>query len=124
MKAPVAARAALLLGEREEVWYLKRLRYIDKVAVGVEERYLPNALGDSMTEQEAANQPMLVLLRKLTSENSARLQVEVASAKTNRELARLLGTKVGAPILAKRIIYLFNDKPLAYGSTTFLGQHY
>lgn len=124
MPPPEAAREALQLDEREEVRFLRRLRIVDDIAVGVEERYFPSPLGDRITEHDARTAPMLVLLRKVTGERCAQLKIEVTSGIAGKALAPLLQVKPVASVLSKRLTYLINGKPLAYGSTTFLSEHY
>lgn len=115
---------ALQLVPGAKVWFLKRLRRVDGTAVGVEERYFPEELGSRITRREARSEPMLVLLRRLTSERGAQVQVEVTGGAAGAAVAHLLGTRPDAPVLNKRLTYCFRGQPLAYGSTTFLSKHY
>jgi GntR family transcriptional regulator len=124
MHPPEAVRSALHLPEHEDVWFLRRLRVVDGVSVGNEDRYFPKGLGERISERDAKSEPMLALLKKVTGERSTHVEIDVTSGTAGRELGRLLGVKSSASVLAKRLTYFFNGKPLAYGSTTFLSEHY
>ena len=124
VRAPETVRCALQLEAHEDVWHLRRLRKVDGIPVGLEERYFPDALGKRISSHYAESEPMLVLLKKATGEHSAQLHAEVTSGLADTELARVLGTKAGVPVLVKNLTYLFHGKPLAYGCTTFLSQYY
>ncbi len=50
--------------------------------------------------------------------------ISVSSGTAGKELGRVHGVNPAASVPAKRLTYLFNGKPLAYGSTTFLSKHY
>lgn len=122
--APDDVREALDLKAGEVVSYLRRLRCVDGVPVGIEERYFPPHIGARITQAEARSQPMLSLLRKVTAKRNVRVDTEVSSVAASKEVARLLGAKAGAPLLIKRLTYLFEDQRVAYGTTTFLGDQY
>jgi GntR family transcriptional regulator len=124
MPPPEAVRRVLNLEQGEEVWFLRRLRVVDGVAVGNEDRYFPKVLGERISERDAKSEPMLALLQKATGERSTHVEIDVTSSTAGRELGALLRVKPSACVLAKRLTYFFNGKPLAYGSTTFLSQHY
>lgn len=122
--APEEVRLALQLEDHENVWRLRRLRKVDGVPVGLEERYFTDVLGKRISSHYAKSEPMLVLLKKATGEHSAQLRAEVTSGIADAELASVLDAKEGVPVLVKSLTYLFHGKPLAYGYTTFLSQYY
>jgi GntR family transcriptional regulator len=124
VRAPEAVRAALQLAASGKVWRLRRLRKVDGVAVGIEERHFPLALGERISPRDVKFEPMLTLLKKATGRGMARLHVEVASGLADTRLAHALGVKSGAPVLTKSLTYLFDSRPLAYGCTTFLSEYY
>ena len=124
VQAPEAVRSALQLETHEAVWHLRRLRRVDGIAVGLEERYFPDALGRRISSRDAESEPMLSLLKKATGERTAQLLAEVTSEPVDSERARVLGAKTGMPVLVKSLTYLFHGRPLAYGCTTFLSQYY
>lgn len=122
--APEHVLRALQKESGAEVWYLRRLRVVDDSPLGIEERFFPLELGNRLSGSDAKFQPMVRLLRKVTGAQVARLNIEVSSSLADREVAGLLKTKAGMPLLVKKLTYLFNGEALAFGTTTFLGEQY
>lgn len=122
--APEDVRRALREERGAEVWYLRRLRIVDGSPFGIEERFFPLELGGRISGSAAKSQPMLSLLQKVTGERTAKLQIEVSSSLADKEVANLLKTKRGMPLLIKKLTYVFNGEALAFGTTTFLGERY
>lgn len=122
--APDEVQTAFQWDTSSQSWYLRRLRSVDRIPIGIEERFFPASLGKRLSENDAKSQPMLNLLRKLTGERIAQLKIEVSSIASNKEMAALLRIKTGAPLLVKKLTYVFEGRALAFGTTTFAGDHY
>lgn len=122
---PPEVAAVFGLKGQAQLHFLRRLRSVDGEVVGVEERYLPEAIGDHLTRADVEFKPVLNLIYELSNKKPGRLDIEVSSSSAGRDLARLLEVKTGTPLLVRRSIFLQDpDVPLMYGVVTFLAQHY
>jgi GntR family transcriptional regulator len=106
-------------------YVVKRLRRVEREVVGVEERYVPELIGERLTMKELATEPIIDLLRRNGADQPGRLEIEVCSLAASRELARLMGVKPGVPLLQRRTTHLSaHGQPLMHGTVTFLAEHY
>lgn len=106
-------------------YVVRRLRRVEREVVGVEERYVPEAMGERLTLAELESEPIIDLLRRNGADKPARLDIEVTSLAAPRELARMMGVKAGVPLLRRRTTHLsVLGQPLMHGTVTFLAEHY
>lgn len=124
-RVPDAVAAAFKALPGLECHRLTRLRRVEGEIVGVEERYVPTAIGYRLKLEELESQPIIDLLTHSGSDKPARLDIEVRSLAAARDLARLLEVKTGAPLLQRTTTFLSaTGQPLMHGTVTFLAQHY
>jgi GntR family transcriptional regulator len=124
---PVEGKAAENLGlvEGTAVVVLERLRLVNGQVVGYEIRYLPKQIGDALTTDEIHNQPLVPALRRILGKPRTRLNLKVTASAARREEARVLETKVGAPVLIREHIWFFEPEgPMQYGKSVFRGDRY
>jgi GntR family transcriptional regulator len=106
-------------------YVVRRLRRVEKEVVGVEERYVPEPIGERLTQRELETEPIIDLLRRNGSDKPVRLDIEVTSVAASRALARLMGVKAGVPLLQRRTTHVSAlGQPLMHGTVTFLAEHY
>ena len=104
---------------------LERLRLVDGQVVGYEIRYLPQSIGAALTRDEIENQPLVPAVRRILGKSRTRLSLRVTASAARRTEARLLGTKVGAPVLVREHTWYFDPEgPLQYGKSIFRGDRY
>jgi len=104
---------------------LERLRLVDGQVVGYEIRYLPQPIGAALTQDEIENQPLVPAVRRILGKSRTRLSLRVTASAARRTEARLLGTKVGAPVLVREHTWHFDPEgPLQYGKSIFRGDRY
>lgn len=107
------------------LYHLKRLRSVDEVIVGIEERFIPEAIASGMPRKSLEKQSIFTLLRHTQSEPIALIDIEVSSQVADLAMARLLGIKTGAPLLVRTSTLRGpRGRPLAHGTTTFIAEHY
>ena len=112
-------------GHEAAFFLLRRLRIIEGRAIGLEERYLPEALGRQLTPEQIDSAPVVDLVQRLSQQRVSRLDMEVSSAAADAELARLLEVKPGVPLLLRRTTFVAEGgQPLMHGTVTFLAEHY
>jgi GntR family transcriptional regulator len=121
------ADVAAILGQEagRECFLLRRLRSVEGEVVGVEERYVPEAIGRHVRRADLQSQPALHLLQRVADQKPRRLDIEVSSIAATKDLARLLTVKTGVPLLVRRTTFLSDSgQPLMHGTVIFLAEHY
>lgn len=124
---PAEQRVAENLGiaEGTPVVVLERLRLVNGQVVGYEIRYLPTRIGEALTTEEIHNQPLVPALRRILGKARTRLSLRVTASAARRDEARVLETKVGAPVLVREHTWYFEPEgPLQYGKSVFRGDRY
>lgn len=115
----------LRLSEGAPVVVLERQRFVDGRVVGYEIRYLPEKIGRALTPDEINNQPLVPAVRRILGKPRTRLSLRVLSSSARRKEAKILGTKVGAPVLVREHIwYVDPEGPVQYGRSIFRGDRY
>ena len=113
------------LADGTAIIVLERLRFVNGQVVGYEIRYLPKQIGDALTTDEIHNQPLVPALRRILGKPRTRLHLKVTASTARREEARVLETKVGAPVLIREHIWYFEPEgPMQYGKSVFRGDRY
>ena len=104
---------------------LKRLRKVDGRVVGIEERFLPAELASRVKRQSLETASIFELMRELGTEPVAKLEVQVSARVADAEMARLLKTKAGAPLLVRHSTFRnAGGISVIHGTTTFLAENY
>jgi GntR family transcriptional regulator len=107
------------------VTMLKRLRLVDGQIAGYEIRYLPKQIGEALTQDEIHNQPMVQAVKRILGRARTRLVLRVTSSVARSEEAKILETKVGAPVLVRENTwYVDPDKPVQYGKSVYRGDRF
>jgi GntR family transcriptional regulator len=111
--------------EGTPITMLQRQRLVDGQVVGYELRYLPKRIGEALTQDEIHSQPMVRAVMRILGKTHTRLSLRVSSSVVRREEAKILETKVGAPVLVREHIwYVEPDGPVQYGKSIFRGDRY
>jgi GntR family transcriptional regulator len=121
------AEVAGVFGSAPDTRYyrLRRTRSVEGKVVGVEERYLPQAIGELLSRQDLEAMPVLALLHNLTGRKPGRQDIEVSSAGADPALAKALHVKRGAPLLLRTTTFRdAGGQALLHGTVTFLAEHY
>jgi GntR family transcriptional regulator len=124
---PVEGRAAENLGlpVGTAVMVLERLRFVNGQVVGYEIRYLPEQIGKALTPDEIHNQPLVPALRRILGKPRTRLSLNVTASTARGKEARVLETKVGAPVLVREHTWYYEPEgPMQYGKSIFRGDRY
>jgi GntR family transcriptional regulator len=115
----------LRIAEGTPVVVLERQRLVDGEVVGYEIRYLLKHIGDALTPDEIHTQPLVPAVRRILGKARTRLALRVMASVVRRHEARLLETKVGAPVLVREHIwYVDPEGPVQYGKSLFRGDRY
>jgi GntR family transcriptional regulator len=124
---PAEGRVArsLRLPEGTPIVVLERQRLVDGQVVGYEIRYLPRRIGEALTADEIHNQPLVPAVRRIVGKPRTRLALRVTASIVRRHEAKVLETKVGAPVLVREHIwYVDPEGPVQYGKSLFRGDRY
>lgn len=124
---PAERKVAESLGiaEGTPVTVLERLRVVNAQVVGYEIRYLPTRIGEALTAEEIHNQPLVPAVRRILGKARTRLSLRVTASAARRKEARVLETKVGAPVLVREHVWFFEPEgPMQYGKSVFRGDRY
>jgi GntR family transcriptional regulator len=124
---PAEQRVAenLAIAEGTPVVVLERLRLVNGQVVGYEIRYLPMRIGEALTPEEIHNQPLVPAVRRILGKARTRLSLRVTASAARRNEARVLETKVGAPVLVREHTWYFEPEgPMQYGKSVFRGDRY
>jgi GntR family transcriptional regulator len=114
---------SLVLAEGTPVYRLERLGYVDHLLVAHELRYLPVAVGDALTPDEIQSQSLVTAFTRIFGRRPARIVLRVTSSVVRAHEAKLLETKVGAPVLVREHVWHL-DAPIHYGKTVFRADRY
>jgi GntR family transcriptional regulator len=115
----------LRLAEGTKVVVLERLRFVDGQIVGYEIRYLPQHVGEALTPEEIHDQPLVPAVRRILGKPRTRLALRVTASSARKHEAKLLETKVGAPVLVREHIWYYEPEgPMQYGKSIFRGDRY
>jgi GntR family transcriptional regulator len=115
----------LRIAEGTPVVVLERQRLVDGEVVGYEIRYLLKHIGDALTPDEIHTQPLVPAVRRILGKARTRLALRVMASVVRRHEARILETKVGAPVLVREHIwYVDPEGPVQYGKSLFRGDRY
>jgi len=113
------------LPEGTPVTMVKRLRLVDGQVVGYEIRCLPKHIGQALTQDEIHNQPMVKAVKRILGRARTRLLLRVTSSVARGEEAKILETKVGAPVLVRENTwYVDPDGPVQYGKSVYRGDRF
>jgi GntR family transcriptional regulator len=116
---------SLKLREGTPVMALERLRFVDGQVVGYEIRYLPTAVGEALTPDEIHGQPLVPAVRRVLGKPRTKLTLRVTASSARKREAKLLQTKVGAPVLVREHIWHYEPEgPMQYGKSIFRGDRY
>jgi GntR family transcriptional regulator len=101
------------------------LRLVNGQVVGYEIRYLPTRIGEALTPDEIHGQPLVPALRRILGKPRTRLSLNVTASTARRKEARVLQTKVGAPVLVREHTWYYEPEgPMQYGKSIFRGDRY
>jgi GntR family transcriptional regulator len=104
---------------------LERLRLVDGQVVGYEIRYLPQPIGAALTQDEIENQPLVPAVRRILGKPRTKLALRVTASDARKREAKLLETKIGAPVLVREHTWYYDPEgPMQYGKSIFRGDRY
>jgi len=88
-------------------------------------RYLPRYIGDALTTDEIQNQPLVPSVRRILGRARSRMSMWVTASVARGHEAKILGTKVGAPVLVREHTwYVDPEGPVQYGKSVYLGDRF
>jgi GntR family transcriptional regulator len=124
-RTPSEGRVAesLAIAEGTPVHRLERLGIVDHLVVAYELRFLPLSVGDALTPEELQNQSLVTAMTRVFGRRPSRIVVKVTSSAVRSHEARILETKVGAPVLVREHVWHL-EAPILYGKTIFRGDRY
>ncbi len=122
---PPGVAATLQIPAEEKVYRLERLRLLRDRPFGIEIRYLPEMIGAKIPREQARKTPVQTMLYDVLQQPVTRIQYVVSSVAASRTEARLLKTRVGAPLLVREHTFFTpDDRPVLAGTVLFVGDLY
>jgi GntR family transcriptional regulator len=124
---PAAGKVAESLGisEGTPVVVIERQRLVDGQVVGYEIRYFPRWIGDALTKEEIEGQPLVPAMKRILGRVHTHLRLRITASVVRGEEAKILGTKIGAPVLIRENIwYVEPEGPIQYGKSIYRGDRY
>lgn len=112
------------LPEGTSIVVLERQRFVDGLIVGYEMRHLPQEIGEALTADEIHNQPLVPAVRRILGRPRTRLSLRVTASVVGRREARILETRVGAPVLIREHTWFVEKRPVQHGRSVFRGDRY
>ena len=93
---------ALKLSPKEKVYRLKRLRFVDGQPVAVVTSYLPARIFLGIDKQDLANQSLYHVFETVYRRKLQRAEEDIGAVNAAAEVAGILETSVGSPLLSIR----------------------
>jgi GntR family transcriptional regulator len=125
MIPPPGVAATLQIPLGEEAYRLERLRLLRNQPFGIEIRYLPQMIGEKVPREHVRHGSVYTMIQEVLKGPVTRIQFVVSSLPASRSEARLLKTKIGAPLLVREHTYFASeDRPVLAGTVVFRGDLY
>jgi GntR family transcriptional regulator len=123
--APRRVRAALDLGEEEQVVRLERLRLADDEPMALETTYLDGGRFGSLLDEELQNVSLYRWLESRYGVRVARATQSIEPAQADGGLARLLRVREGSLLLLlERVTFDEQDRPIEFVSSLYRADRY
>ena len=118
-------RAALGLSQKQRVEHITRLRLIEGVSVGLEERFVSSKFAKRITLKALRELSIVSLIREITGEQPMFFDATVRSIPADPKTATALGVKRGSPLLLSQHTYYSQaNESLLHGVALFRGTHF
>lgn len=122
---PLAIRELFKLSKNQQVERFTRLRLVNNVIFGFEERFLPLQYAAQLGDSVLASEVGVVFARRLIDGDNGRVAFRVRAIPADAKGARLLKMKKGAPLLSSEHTYYSSDgNPVLHGTVLFRGDRY
>jgi GntR family transcriptional regulator len=109
----------------EQLERITRLRFIDGKIFAFEERFVPVHIGIKITDHALESEAGAIFVRRLIDGRNGNVAFRFGAIPAPPPLAKMLRTKVGAPLLSSRHTYFASkDKPVLHGTIYFRGDRY
>lgn len=125
LPAPESARRALGLARGAQVERIHRLRLLEGVVIGFEERFVDLPHAGRISDESLLRHAIVTLIADFAGEPPTDFRLTISSIGANLRHARLLGVARGAPLLASEHTYfLGSGEPILYGLVVFNGERH
>jgi GntR family transcriptional regulator len=116
----VARQLALAAGTR--VMRIRRVRLANRVAMSLDETYLPLEIGEKIVTHDLEVEPIFTLLEQRYGIALVDAEYRLEAASANQEVAAALNIDAGSPIfLIERTSYSAGDAPIDYEKLHYRG---
>jgi GntR family transcriptional regulator len=120
----VIANKLQLVEAGQEVFQIKRVRFLKNQPFGFTINYLPMDIGNKIRKEDLYTKPLLQILEKDLGFQLTEALQTVESSFANPDVAKLLGIMEGAPILFVERIMYSNKRPIELVQTSHPGDLY
>lgn len=117
----IAARLNISIGEK--IYRLERLRSIGGVPLSLETRFIPQALGEKISNADLASISIHEILEERLGIALARIEVTVRVVAASQHNSHLLGVPKGRPLLVRdNVLVGMDGRPLIAGTSFYTEQ--
>jgi GntR family transcriptional regulator len=120
---PADTVAALHLGPDEPAYHVKRLRMADGAPVSVDDAWLSATVFPGLLDHDLSGSVYSIAAREYGSPIDRALQT-VAANPASDDVATLLGTKTGAPVLEFDRVSYSRDRPVEHARSWYRSDRY
>jgi GntR family transcriptional regulator len=125
LPAPEDIAGPLRVEPGTELAHIQRLRLADSEPLAVEDSYLVHRFCPSILEQDFATRSLRDTLARVYGLHNVRATQTIRALDADRQLARLLSIKVGAPLLfLERVSYSEQSSPVEFLRIYYRGDRY
>ena len=119
-------QTVLRLSPGEQVIYLRRVRYIDAEPMAIMSSYMPAAYYAALLGEDLRERPLTAVMEAINSELKISASQDYFEASVAQaEEAKLLGIRVGAPVLLERgVVFAQNGVPVRSSKVVFRGDRF
>ncbi|MBV8600247.1 MAG: GntR family transcriptional regulator [Candidatus Eremiobacteraeota bacterium] len=124
---PASKKIATALGiaPGEQIFRLRRLRFVDGNVVGYEDRALLERLGANIRASALAHDSAVVMTESALGAPLGGISVSVGAELARADVAALLEIRKGAPVLVRTHVFFDAEaKPLVAGEAIYRGDRY
>ncbi len=119
---PSEIKEKLHLGEKDKVFYLERLRFMDDKPVSIQANYINYSLTKDIMDINLVSKPLGVIFYENFSIETGYAKDIVSVSTAKEDIAKILNVKKGCPLLElKGVTYTVDDIPYKYTKAIYNG---
>jgi GntR family transcriptional regulator len=115
MPAGPAVGAKLGVPEGEEIFELRRVRYLNRAPISLDVTYVPKSIGERLAKEDLAHRDVFLILENDYGLSLGEAELQIEAMLADEYVARQLEIEEGAPVLRiERLTMTTNSKPIDF----------